>query len=217
MKKLRRYPPLIVSAVVALALVGAAVRPIGNAVAGLADGHPTVPPATTSPVETQFPEVRLAELLAAAATTAPTPGPTPTATPQPTPEPTYQSVVWSRDFDGEEAEMLMKIAMAEAEGESTEGKALVMMVVLNRVWSDGFPDTIEEVIFQKNQFSPVREGGRYYTTEPNEDCAKALEMVLDGWDESQGALYFEAKGNDDSWHSKNLEFLFQYGGHKFYR
>lgn len=217
MKKLRRYPPLIVSAVVALALMGAAVRPIGNAVAGLADGQPTVPPATASPVETQFPEVRLAELLAAAAKTAPTPEPTPTATPEPAPEPTYQSAVWSRDFDGEEAEMLMKIAMAEAEGESTEGKALVMMVVLNRVWSDSFPGTIEEVIFQKNQFSPVREGGRYYTTEPNEDCAKALEMVLDGWDESQGALYFEAKGNDDSWHSKNLEFLFQYGGHKFYR
>ena len=45
--------------------------------------------------------------------------------------------------------------MAEAESEDTEGKALVMLVVLNRVWDDEFPDTIEEVIFQKGQFSPI--------------------------------------------------------------
>lgn len=193
MKKLRRYPPIIVSAVVTIALIGAAANTIVGTVA-----EPTAAPVTVSPVETQFPVVSLTELLATA-------------------EPTYQSTVWSRDFDGDEAEMLMKIAMAEAEGETTEGKAHVMMVVLNRVWSDEFPDTIEEVIFQKNQFSPVCEGGRYYTTEPNEDCAKALEMVMDGWDESQGALYFEAAGNGDSWQSRNLELLFQYGGHKFYR
>lgn len=205
MKKLRRYPPLIVSAVVALALICGAVSTIGGAAVELANVQQTAAPATASPVETQFPEVSLAGLL---------PAPEATAA---TPEPTYQSAVWSRDFDEDEAEMLMKIAMAEAEGESTEGKALVMMVVLNRVWSDSFPDTIEEVIFQKNQFSPVREGGRYYTTEPNEDCKKALEMVMGGWDESQGALYFEAVRNGDSWHSRNLEFLFQYGGHKFYR
>ena len=66
--------------------------------------------------------------------------------------------------------MLMKIAMAEAEGESVEGKALVMLVVLNRVWSDAFPDTIEEVIFQPRQFTPAVPGGRYYTTEPDDGC-----------------------------------------------
>lgn len=91
-----------------------------------------------------------------------------------------------------------------------------MLVVLNRVWSDGFPDTIEEVIFQPGQFSPVREGGRYFTTEPNDECHEALEMVMKGWDESHGALYFESCENS-SWHSENLEFLFQVGNHKFYR
>lgn len=127
-----------------------------------------------------------------------------------------ESLVAIRDWDAEESYMLMKIAMAEAEGEDTEGKALVMMVVLNRVWSDDFPDSIEEVIFQDGQFSPVREGGRYYTTEPDEDCREALELVMNGWDESQGALYFESCGRE-SWHSRNLEFLFQHGNHKFYR
>lgn len=112
--------------------------------------------------------------------------------------------------------MLMKIAMAEAEGESVEGKALVMLVVLNRVWSDEFPDTIEEVIFQPRQFSVTEPGGRYYTTEPDEGCREALALVSAGWDGSQGALYFESCEND-SWHSRNLEYLFQEGNHRFYR
>lgn len=104
----------------------------------------------------------------------------------------YTSVIKSRDLDAEESQMLMKLAMAEAEGESVEGKALVMFVVLNRVWNNDFPGTIEEVIFQPKQFSTVTKGGRYYTTEPNEECREALELVKNGWDESNGALYFES-------------------------
>lgn len=112
--------------------------------------------------------------------------------------------------------LLAKIAMAEAESEPIEGKALVMLVVLNRVQSEDFPDTIEEVIFQENQFSPVRPGGRFYTTEPDAECYEALEMVIGGWDESEGALYFESCENS-SWHSRNLEFLYEVGNHRFYR
>ena len=115
-----------------------------------------------------------------------------------------------------EKEMLAKIIMAEAEGESTEGKALVGLVVLNRVLDKQFPDTIEEVIFQKNQFTPTAPGGRYWTTTPNEDCYAALELIQSGWDDSKGALFFESSGKD-GWHSQNLEFLYQIGGHKFYR
>ena len=120
------------------------------------------------------------------------------------------------DFSGEESEMLLKIAMAEAEGESVEGKALVMLVVLNRVASKDFPDTVQEVIFQENQFSTVAEGGRYYTTEPNAECYEALEMIAAGWDESMGALYFESCVGE-SWQSRNLELLFECGNHRFYR
>ena len=57
-----------------------------------------------------------------------------------------QSLIGSMDWDAEESYMLAKIAMAEAEGEDTKGKALVILTVLNRVWSDQFPDTIAEVI-----------------------------------------------------------------------
>lgn len=120
------------------------------------------------------------------------------------------------DFSAEETGMLLKIAMAEAEGESTEGKALVILVVLNRAKAPEFPGTIQEVIFQRHQFTPVM-NGRYEAAQPDEDCRKALDMVLNGWDESNGALYFESCKNSDNWHSRNLEFLFRYGNHNFYR
>ncbi|HJB47291.1 MAG TPA: cell wall hydrolase [Candidatus Mediterraneibacter surreyensis] len=128
-----------------------------------------------------------------------------------------QTLIGSRDWDAEESYMLAKIAMAEAEGEDTEGKALVILVVLNRVWSDGFPDSIEEVITEPGQFSPVTEGGRYYTTEPDEDCWTALSMVMHGWDESQGATYFTSSEEKDTWHSRNLTKLFEHGNHTFYK
>lgn len=126
------------------------------------------------------------------------------------------SLIYSRDWGSEDSEILMKIAMAEAEGERTEGKALVMLVVLNRAWSDGFPDTIEDVVFQEGQFPPVVEGGRYWTTTPDEDCLKALQIVQDGWDESQGALYF-CSSAERTWMEGNTEYLFTEGNHKFYR
>lgn len=194
-RKIRIYPPVIVTALVALIFAVMAISSVVAEAEREAAGQ-QAPPLIT-----------LAQ---------PTETPWPTAEPQPTPEPTYTSMIHSYDWDGEDERLLAKIAMAEAEGESVEGKALVILVVLNRVWSDEFPDSIEEVIFQKNQFSPVAEGGRYWTTEPDAGCYEALELVMGGWDESQGAFYFESTGRD-GWHSQNLEFLFEFGGHKFYR
>ena len=182
-RKIRIYPPIIVSLVVSLVLSVAAF----NTISSRADSE--------------------AEVSESSARGTP---------PEAEPEPTQASMIGSRDWGAEDSEILLKIAMAEAEGESVEGKALVMLVFLNRVWSEDFPGTIEDVVFQPRQFSPVREGGRYYTTEPDRECYEALELVMQGWDESGGALYFESC-DKDSWHSENLEFLYQYGNHKFYR
>lgn len=126
-----------------------------------------------------------------------------------------QSIYADINFSNDEAHMLARIAMAEAESEGIKGKALVIMVVLNRVLSDNFPDSISEVIFQKDQFSPVS-NGRYDKVVPDKECYKALELVQKRkWDKSQGALYFESESNSD-WHKNNLEFLFQYKRHYFY-
>lgn len=147
---------------------------------------------------------------------------TPTATsvattaPEQETEKAEQSKIGSMDWDSDDAYRLAKIAMAEAESEDTEGKALVMQVVLNRVWDDEFPDTIEEVIFQKGQFSPIS-NGRYDEVEPDEDCYRALQLIqTGGWDESHGATYFESK-SVSTWHSENLTFLFKHGKHYFYK
>lgn len=114
--------------------------------------------------------------------------------------------------------LLARIAMAEAEGESIEGKAMVIRVVLNRKESSAFPDTIEGVIFEDGQFTPV-ENGRFERVEPDAECWAALNMVLiDEWDESEGALYFEAIYNgEETWHSENLEYIKTVGNHNFYR
>ena len=117
----------------------------------------------------------------------------------------------------EEALMLVTLAMAEAEGEDIIGKALVIMTVLNRVDSKSFPNSIEGVIFQKDQFSPVKPGHRYYKVTPSEECWEALALVESGWDESKGALYFERKTERSTWHSRNLVELFNHGNHTFYK
>lgn len=130
---------------------------------------------------------------------------------------TAATQIGSLDYGAEEAYILTKMAMAEAEGEDTEGKALVMLVILNRVWSVKFPDTIEGVISQRNAFTSYS-NGRYDRVEPDEDCRAALRLIENHWDESQGALYFERtpEPGESTWHSRNLEKLFTHGNHTFY-
>lgn len=111
--------------------------------------------------------------------------------------------------------MVAKVTMAEAEGESLRGKALVAKVIYNRLESDLFPDTIPEVINQPGAFSCIS-GGRYDEVEPNEDCWEALEMVLNGWDESGGALFFERSDNVGTWQQRNRPYLYTEGNHSFY-
>ena len=132
------------------------------------------------------------------------------------------SVSYCRNLSENDKLMLAKIVMAEAEGESIDTKIYVILTILNRVESDKFPDTIEGVIFQKGngiyQFSPMASGGRYWTTEPNEECWKAVNIVNEMKEDiSNGSLYFESCTNSDNWHSRNLQFLFESDNTRFYK
>lgn len=123
----------------------------------------------------------------------------------------------------EEYEILLRIVEAEAGGEDEDGKLLVANVVLNRVEHESFPDSIREVVFQKNgsvtQFSPVADG-RYYTVEVSQETIDAVDRALTGEDISQGALYFAARPAADKksmrWFDENLTFLFTHGNHEFF-
>lgn len=129
----------------------------------------------------------------------------------------YPEFTYSKDWSAQESYLLARIAMAEAEGCNTQTKTLIIMCVLNRVWSDEFPDTIEEVIFQENQFSPI-DNGRWDRVEPNEDCYEAVKVVMEAkYDYSGGATYFESCVDEDNWHSRNLEFLYESEGIRFYK
>ena len=139
------------------------------------------------------------------------------------PEPVYEEPAfpYSRDWDAEESYLLARIAMAEAEGENTQSKTLVILTVLNRVMSEEFPDSIHDVIFEKAngvyQFSCIG-NGRWDAVEPNADCWDAVSVVQNAaCDYSGGALYFEACADENNWHSRNLEFLYQSGNIRFYR
>ena len=121
-------------------------------------------------------------------------------------------------------EILERIVEAEAGGEDDDGKLLVANVVLNRVQDESFPDTIGEVVFQRSngvtQFSPVASGS-YYKVEVSEASKKAVERALQGEDISEGALYFAARRYADQksmrWFDEKLVFLFQHGGHEFFK
>lgn len=129
----------------------------------------------------------------------------------------YPEFTYSKDWSAQESYLLARIAMAEAEGCNTQTKTLIIMCVLNRVWSDEFPDTIKEVIFQENQFSPI-DNGRWDRVEPNEDCYEAVKVVMEAkYDYSGGATYFENCADEDNWHSRNLEFLYESEGIRFYK
>ena len=129
----------------------------------------------------------------------------------------YPEFTYSKDWSAKESYLLARIAMAEAEGCNIQTKTLIIMCVLNRVWSDEFPDTIEEVIFQENQFSPI-DNGRWDRAEPNEDCYEAVKVVMEAkYDYSGGATYFENCADEDNWHSRNLEFLYESEGIRFYK
>lgn len=73
-----------------------------------------------------------------------------------TEEPTEAEIEEEIRFD--EMELIAQLVMAEAGNQDLTGKRYVVDVVLNRVDSDDFPDTVEEVIFQKNQFSVIENG-----------------------------------------------------------
>ena len=124
----------------------------------------------------------------------------------------------------EDLNVLLRIVEAEAGGEDIDGKLLVANVVLNRVDDEAFPDTVKEVVFQREkgvtQFSPVANGS-YYTVSISEETVEAVERALMGEDNSQGALYFAARKYADCdrmrWFDENLTFLFQHGGHEFFK
>lgn len=87
-----------------------------------------------------------------------------------------------------EMDIMAKIIYSEARGEPYKGQVAVGAVVMNRIQSSQFPDTIKEVVFQKGAFTAVSDG-QYWLT-PNETAYKAALDAVRGWDPTYNSIYY---------------------------
>ncbi len=84
--------------------------------------------------------------------------------------------------------LLSRLVYAEARGETYSGQVAVAAVVLNRVRSSSFPNTVAGVIYQSGAFDGVSDGQINLT--PDSTAKKAAQDALNGWDPSYGAIYY---------------------------
>ena len=84
--------------------------------------------------------------------------------------------------------LLAKCVYAEARGESYTGQVAVAAVILNRVKSPSFPNTIAGVVYQPWAFTAVNDG--QINLEPNQTAYNAARDAMNGWDPTYGCLYY---------------------------
>lgn len=92
------------------------------------------------------------------------------------------------NITNEELLLLSKLVTGEARGESYEGQVAVAAVVINRVKDPRFPNTIKDVIYQKNAFSVVKNGR--INAQPTSSTYRAAQEALYGNDPTNNAIYF---------------------------
>ncbi|WP_321008552.1 cell wall hydrolase [Hungatella effluvii] len=117
-------------------------------------------------------------------------------------------------------QVLLRIVQAEAGVCDEKGKILVANVVLNRVKSQEFPDSVRSVVYEPSQFSPVSDGylNSVKVTEETKEC---VNRALEGEDYSDGALYFMnrrgSRSRAVSWFDSHLTYLFRHQNHEFFK
>lgn len=118
-------------------------------------------------------------------------------------------------YDQEALFWLSRVIQRESGNQSMEGKMAVGNVILNRVADPAFPNSIEGVLAQKNQFTTYQSGA-LRNTKPSANSIIAAKLVLDGGvvEATRGATFFDSSSN--SWASRNKQYIATIGGHNFY-
>ena len=126
-------------------------------------------------------------------------------------------VSWA-NYNADDLYWLSRIISAESRGEPLKGQIAVGNVVLNRVRSSSYPNTIYGVIFDRKhgtQFSPVSFGTIY--NKPSESSVIAAKICLEGYSLSNRILFFmNPRISTTNWISKNRPYAFTIGNHEFY-
>lgn len=94
----------------------------------------------------------------------------------------------SSNYTSSDTYLLAKCIYAEARGESYTGQVAVGAVILNRVRSSQFPNTVAGVIYQKDAFTAVSDG--QINLEPDKTAMNAAQDALNGWDPTYGCIYY---------------------------
>jgi len=112
--------------------------------------------------------------------------------------------------------LLARIIHGEARGEDFKGKVAIGSVILNRINSNQFPNSIRDVILQKGQFSSLMDGQAYYY--PGEEELQAARAALLGYDPTLGSVYFYNPeiATNTAWISRR-NFVTRIGDHVFLR
>lgn len=131
----------------------------------------------------------------------------------------YSNIV--KSLSKNDISMLERIVEAEATGGDIQSKTHIASVILNRIQSDEFPDTVEGVIFQRNgntvQFAPIKDG-RYYKVNITEETKQAVKYVLENGDTAKNALYFCNEADIKTNWFNTLDRLFKDDlGHTFFK
>lgn len=112
-------------------------------------------------------------------------------------------------------DLLARLVQAEATGEPYSGKVAVAAVVLNRVRSPNFPNTIGGVVYQPMQFCPVGNGTIYRPA--GSEAHRAVRDAMSGWDPSGGALFFFNPANTSNAFIWSRPLVITIGNHRFTR
>lgn len=117
----------------------------------------------------------------------------------------------------DEIEILERIVQAEAGGSGYDGMLAVANVVLNRVKSERFPNTVTDVVFANRQFTPISDG-RYYTVKVSDTAKQVVEDALNGARLiGEDALYFcTPTANGKGWFERALRKIDYIAPHNFY-
>jgi len=89
-----------------------------------------------------------------------------------------------------DVQLLARCVNGEARGEPYEGQVAVAAVILNRVKHPSFPNTIAGVIYQPRAFTATVDGQIHFPISPNSTVYKACQDAMNGWDPSNGAVYY---------------------------
>ncbi len=166
-------------------------------------------------------------------TAKPTATPKPAATPAPTAEPTKQpentgwsdsnSGVSSNDyfssgggFSADELLLIAQVVQLETKGNGVEARAAVANVIYNRIVSSRFPDSVSGVLFQKNQFTVVKNEDKLRAVVPVSKTIEAVNQIFVNGDRfmPEDVLYFRSSSKGTSWN--NRVYYATFGGNSFF-